>query len=153
MNPRFTIEIPNIAQFTAAFEQYPEVSLPILQKALSAAGAVLAKNTTRSTVPWRTGFLTQSFAAQMVGLVLRWYPTASYARYVQFGTAPHMIFPKDRMALFWPGAEHPVRSVRHPGTRGQDYMGAIIKASQEDILGTFEKALEQITQKIAQQSE
>ena len=38
-----------------------------------------------------------------------------YAAAHQFGTDPYTIRPKSKRALFWPGAAHPVRSVRHPG--------------------------------------
>lgn len=41
----------------------------------------------------------------------------SYARFLEEGTPPHVIRPRSKKALFWRGATHPVRSVRHPGTR------------------------------------
>jgi len=42
-----------------------------------------------------------------------------YAAIHQFGggTRPHTIRPRDRKALYWPGAKHPVKSVRHPGSK------------------------------------
>jgi phage virion morphogenesis protein len=42
-----------------------------------------------------------------------------YAAIHQFGgkTAAHTIRPKRKKALFWPGAAHPMKSVRHPGSR------------------------------------
>lgn len=41
-----------------------------------------------------------------------------YAAIHQFGgkTGPHVIKPKNKKALFWPGAKHPVKSVNHPGS-------------------------------------
>jgi phage virion morphogenesis protein len=41
-----------------------------------------------------------------------------YAAIHQFGgkTGPHIIRPKRKQALFWPGAKHPARSVNHPGS-------------------------------------
>ena len=47
--------------------------------------------------------------------------TAPYAIYVILGTSPHEIFPKSAGALFWPGADHPVPSVLHPGTAPNPY--------------------------------
>lgn len=38
-----------------------------------------------------------------------------YAAAHQFGTRPYTIRPKGKRALYWPGAAHPVRLVRHPG--------------------------------------
>jgi len=42
-----------------------------------------------------------------------------YGAIHQFGgaTRAHVIRPKDKKALAWPGARNPVRSVRHPGSR------------------------------------
>jgi len=148
----FTITISGLAALTAAFQNSPQAALPFLQRALAASSAVLAKNTTRATVPWRTGFLTQTFKAQMEGLTLRWFPTASYAPYVEFGTAPHIIEPKDAKALYWSGAQHPVKIVHHPGTKANPYMERIVAASEAEINEQFSSALEQITQAIARQT-
>ena len=39
-----------------------------------------------------------------------------YARWVEEGTGPHVILPN------WPGADHPVRMVYHPGTKPHPYL-------------------------------
>lgn len=41
-----------------------------------------------------------------------------YGAIHQFGgkTRPHVIRPKDKKALAWPGARHPARAVNHPGS-------------------------------------
>ena len=45
-----------------------------------------------------------------------------YAKYVEYGTPPHIISPKDKKALYWKGAEHPVKRVKHPGTRPKPFL-------------------------------
>lgn len=40
-----------------------------------------------------------------------------YALGLEVGTRPHVIRPRNKKALYWVGAAHPVRMVRHPGTR------------------------------------
>jgi HK97 gp10 family phage protein len=45
-----------------------------------------------------------------------------YAEAVENGTAPHVIVPTNKKALYWPGAAHPVAKVNHPGTRAQPFM-------------------------------
>ena len=37
--------------------------------------------------------------------------------YIEYGTPPHEITPKEKKALHWEGADHPVKKVMHPGTR------------------------------------
>lgn len=49
-------------------------------------------------------------------------PVASYGAHVEFGTVPHEIRPRTKHALYWPGANHPVARVQHPGTAPQPYM-------------------------------
>jgi hypothetical protein len=147
----FSIRIPNLAALVSRFQEAPSIAAPILQRALSASQAVLAMNTTQATVPWRTGFLVQTFQAVLQVGQLRWYPTASYARFVEFGTAPHTILPKNGKALYWAGADHPVRVVHHPGTKENPFMERIVAASQEGIEAIFETALEQVVEEIAAQ--
>jgi len=147
----FKVEIVGLDQLVAKLAQAPAIAAPILQRALSASQAILAKNTTKLTVPWRTGFLTQSFRAELTSGMLRWFPTASYAPFVEFGTKPHTILPKDKKALFWPGAAHPVRSVNHPGSKPNPFMERIVAASQDEINTTFGSALQQITAALAAQ--
>jgi len=48
--------------------------------------------------------------------------SVKYARWVEEGTQPHVILPKTKKALFWPGADHPVRMVNHPGTKARPYL-------------------------------
>jgi hypothetical protein len=148
---KFQVKIQGLDALVAKLKQAPDIAAPILQRALSASQAILAKHTTKNTVPWRTGFLTQSFRAELTTGMLKWFPTASYAPFVQFGTAPHVIEPKEKKALYWPGAAHPVRKVNHPGTKPNDFMGRIVAASQEEIDAQFGKALVQITSAIAAQ--
>lgn len=40
-----------------------------------------------------------------------------YGRYLEEGTPPHVIKPKNKKALYWWGANHPVMIVHHPGTK------------------------------------
>lgn len=146
---QFNVEIRGIDQLVAKFQQAPAIAAPILQRALSASQAILAKHTVKGVVPWRTGFLTQSFRAELTQGMLKWFPTASYAAPVQFGSKPHVILPKNKVALYWPGAKHPVKKVNHPGSKGQDYMGKIVQLSQDEINEQFGLALERITAALA----
>lgn len=45
-----------------------------------------------------------------------------YAIFVHEGTGPHIIEPKNAQALSWPGGDHPVKVVHHPGTHANHYM-------------------------------
>lgn len=150
----FTVQIRGLRTLVENLIQYPDIAAPLLQRALDASQAVLAQNTNTSTVPFRTGFLLQSFGARALGaLKIAWGPDVnyrtSYSSFVQFGTAPHVILPKEAKALYWPGAAHPVRRVNHPGTKPRKYMEKILNASESEINDVFSQALEKIVQQIA----
>ena len=42
-----------------------------------------------------------------------------YGVYLEEGTPPHVIKPKEKKALHWVGAKHPVKRVKHPGTKAR----------------------------------
>jgi hypothetical protein len=48
--------------------------------------------------------------------------SVKYALWVEEGTQPHMIFPRLKKALYWKGADHPVRWVDHPGNKAYPYL-------------------------------
>lgn len=50
-----------------------------------------------------------------------------YARAIEFGLDEFDIFPKDKKALFWPGAAHPVAKVHHPGIKAQPFLRPAIE--------------------------
>ena len=45
-----------------------------------------------------------------------------YAGFVHDGTSPYTIRPRSKKALYWQGAKHPVKSVRHPGIKANPFM-------------------------------
>lgn len=49
-----------------------------------------------------------------------------YGQYLEEGTPPHIIEPKEKKALFWYGAKHPVKRVNHPGTEPQPVIGSTV---------------------------
>ena len=40
-----------------------------------------------------------------------------YGIWLEEGTPPHEIRPKNKKALYWKGAKHPVKKVNHPGSK------------------------------------
>ena len=64
-----------------------------------------------------------------------------YAPGLEFGTSPHEIRPKTAKALYWKGADHPVKVVHHPGNRPYPFLrpaflsriGNLIKYLKEEF--------------------
>jgi hypothetical protein len=146
----FSVLIPNLAALQAALAQYPTIATPIVQNAVVAAQAILAKYTTGATVPIRTGYLVQNWGFSIGQLQASWYPKASYAPYVEFGTKPHTIVPINKQVLANTQTGQIFGTiVHHPGTKPNDFMGKIVAAAQPDITELFSQALQTITAAIA----
>ena len=64
-----------------------------------------------------------------------------YARGVEEGTKPHIIKAKNKKALYWKGAKHPVKSVRHPGSRAKPFLIPAFEKEKEVIIKDLEKVI------------
>jgi hypothetical protein len=66
----------------------------------------------------RTGRLGRSYGVVRITRLTRHVGSGlEYATTVELGGPPHDIRPKTKKALAWPGGQHPVRVVHHPGSR------------------------------------
>lgn len=108
----------------------PEVEAKVRYATRWGMDSVMADcvTTSKSMVPVKTAILQGSIRMRpAVDLGDRiegyWGSFAvKYARWVEEGTGPHVILPRKMQALFWPGADHPVRMVYHPGTKPHPYL-------------------------------
>lgn len=64
-----------------------------------------------------------------------------YASMVEKGTKAHIIRPKNKKALYWKGASHPVKQVNHPGSKAKPYL---IPAFDKEVPYFVEKLKETI---------
>ncbi len=55
--------------------------------------------------------------------------TDEKAAWLEHGTRPHVIEPKDKQALAWPGGRHPVKRVNHPGTPALHILRRALRAA------------------------
>ena len=147
----FKYEIPNLDAIVSAFQKAPAIVRPILNKTLAASQAILAKNTGQNT-PYKSGKLRGSFEFVPGDLKAEWIPRANYALFVEQGTGIYgpskaRIMPTAKQALFWPGADHPVRSIA--GMQGRHYMEKILAAATPELTELFAHALTVINEAIA----
>ena len=64
-----------------------------------------------------------------------------YARGVEEGTRPHTIRAKNKKALYWKGAKHPVKSVRHPGSKAKPFLIPAFEKEKEVLIRDLEKVI------------
>lgn len=149
----FQVQIVKLPQLQAALASYPSISQPVLHNAIVGAQAILAKYTTPATVPVLTGYLVQNWAFEIGALMARWYPQASYAPFVEFGTAPHVITATNAKVLANAKTGQIFgKVVHHPGTKANPFMERILASAQAEIDALFGQALDRITGLIAAQA-
>jgi hypothetical protein len=78
-----------------------------------------------------TGRLKASIKWELDGTTGRVSTDVDYWRHVEYGTAPHIIRPSTKKALYWPGADHPVAKVNHPGTPAFPFMRPALLTPRE----------------------
>lgn len=57
-----------------------------------------------------------------------------YGEILEEGSRPHIIRPKNKKALYWSGAAHPVKEVHHPGTTGDPALQKSLERNKERML-------------------
>ena len=84
-----------------------------------------------------TGHLRRSISVDMGNLEATIHTSnVKYAVMVEKGTKAHVIKPKNKKALYWKGASHPVKQVNHPGSKAKPYL---IPAFEKEIPYFVEK--------------
>lgn len=153
--PNFDVTITGLQQLQDRLAKSESTVKKWLQKAVvQSAAKTVEIARTGDMIPWKTGYLNKTFGLPPNGLkisdlVARVGPTAKYAFFVHEGTGPHTIYPVNKKALFWKGADHPVKSVNHPGTKANKFMPRIINASKVDVLKIFDTNIKEALKETA----
>ena len=99
----------------------------------------------RKEAPVDHGRLAGSFQLDQVDdLSYRIWSGVEYALAVHEGTKPHVIEPKNKKALYWDGARHPVRRVMHPGTQANPYVDRAIEQASSRSDEFIRRALREV---------
>ena len=69
---------------------------------------------------------------------------AEYAQWVNDGTRPYTITPNSKKALYWEGADHPVKVVHHPGIRGRHFVEDSLNDVNGRLDGYFLRAISEV---------
>jgi hypothetical protein len=86
-----------------------------------------------------------SSAAAVVGAAYATVGTdLSYARMVHDGTRAHEIAPINKRALAWPGGQHPVAHVHHPGYKGNPFLTGALSDKAGAVTTRLAAAMEAV---------
>ena len=105
------------------------------------SGLELEKELSRAKFKNPTGNLMRGHQAKHSGLKTEVINPVEYWPYVNYGTGAHVITPRNKKALYWKGAKHPVKMVHHPGIKGNHFVSEAVKRF------TSSNKLQQITKK------
>ena len=133
-----TVEV-DTSGLVSDFAKFPEAKALGLSYAAQEMVRVLMENS-----PVDHGLLKSWFIESIDDSEAHIRTPAEYAHMVNDGTRPHIIEPVSKKALYWEGADHPVKRVHHPGTRGQHFVEKSVDDVQGRLDGYFLKALEEV---------
>ncbi|HEV7216691.1 MAG TPA: HK97 gp10 family phage protein [Chloroflexota bacterium] len=102
--------------------------------AVAQAGAEVLLGALQAEAPVRSGKLRASIVARDNGANGYGFYGVRYGKLVVHGTRPHVILPRTKRALFWPGAGHPLRRVQHPGTKPSSFPARAVQRSLPALL-------------------
>ena len=128
---KFSVEIPKLYEKNEALvRQIVKNSAFNIQKN---AKSNLTKNKSVDT-----GHLRRGISTDIRGLGATIHTSnIKYAPGVEYGTKAHIIRAKNKKALYWKGAKHPVKQVSHPGSKAKPY-----------LIPAFEKEKDQFLEKL-----
>ena len=116
-----------------------------VQKVLKKSGFNIearAKRNITSNGSVKTGHLRRGITTNVGNMEVTVHTSnIKYARGVEEGTRPHTIRAKNKKALYWKGAKHPVKSVRHPGSRAKPFLIPAFEKEKEVLIRDLEKVI------------
>jgi hypothetical protein len=91
--------------------------------------------TRQDNIPFRTGQLRKSIISAVLSDNEATVGTnLIYARAVHDGLPPMVIKPAKKKALYWKGAAHPVKAVRHPGIKPNPFFARAVETFTREPL-------------------
>ena len=102
-----------------------------------------AKKNINSNKSVKTGHLIRSISTDVKGLEATIHTSnLKYAPMVEFGTKAHIIRPKNKKALYWKGANRPVKQVNHPGSKAKPYLIPAFEDEKDKFINDLKEVIE-----------
>ena len=133
-----TVDV-DLGGLSEKLSQFPEAKSKGLSYAAEDLVRVLMMNS-----PVDHGLLKSWFIESLTDDEAHIKTPAEYAAYVNYGTRPYVIEPVSKQALYWEGAEHPVKRVHHPGIAGRHFVEDSIDEVSSRMDEFFLKALSEV---------
>ena len=139
------IDTSEIDKFVIDLKDTSENIRSDVQKVLKKSGFNIetrAKRNISNNGSVKTGHLRRGITTDVGNMEVTVHTSnIKYARGVEEGTRPHIIRAKSKKALYWKGAKHPVKSVRHPGSKAKPFLIPAFEREKEVIMKDLEKVI------------
>jgi hypothetical protein len=124
---RSAVSLDKLEALKAQIDHLEEALLPSL---IEAAGKIAV--TAQAYAPKKTGYLANNIVSVGPEVISR----APYSLYVEYGTRPHMIFPRFGKFLHFQrkGVDYFVSHVHHPGTAGSYFMRRALDQCMPEVM-------------------
>ena len=139
------INTNEIDKFAVELIKLSEKSRDNVQKAIKKSAFNIesqAKKNLASNKSVVTGHLRRSIATKMGDLEATIHTSnVKYAVIVEKGSKAHVIRPKNKKALYWKGAKHPVKQVNHPGSKAKPYLEPAFESEKDKFIENLKEAI------------
>ena len=139
------IDTSEIDKFVIDLKDTSENIRSDVQKVLKKSGFNIERNaklniTNNGSV--KTGHLRRGITTDVGNMEVTVHTSnIKYARGVEEGTRPHTIRAKNKKALYWKGAKHPVKQVNHPGSKAKPYLIPAFDKEKDQFLEKLKEVI------------
>ena len=136
------IDSSDLNKFSVMLGELPDEIKDNVRKVVKNSAFNIERNA-KSSASVKTGHLRRSISTKMGDMEATIHTSnLKYAPMVEFGTRPHIIRAKNKKALYWKGATHPVKKVNHPGSKAKPYLIPAFDKEKDQFLEKLKEAIE-----------
>ena len=135
------IDSSDLNKFSVILRELPDEIKNDVRKVVKNSAFNIERNA-KSSVNVKTGHLRRSISTKMGDMEATIHTSnLKYAPMVEFGTRPHIIRAKNKKALYWKGASHPVKQVNHPGSKAKPYLIPAFEKEKDKFLEKLKEVI------------
>ena len=136
------IDTNELNKFAVEITKLDDKTKDNVQKVLNNTGFKIEAKA-KGNVPVDTGHLRRGITTKIGNMEVTVHTSnIKYAPMVEYGTKPHIIKPKNKKALYWKGAKHPVKVVKHKGSRAKPYLIPAFEHTKKDFINDLKEVIE-----------
>ena len=139
------IDTNGIDKFAVELVELSEKNRDNVQKAIKKSAFNIEANAKKNLASNKsvvTGHLRRSISTKMGDLEATIHTSnVKYAVIVEKGSKAHVIRPKNKKALYWKGAKHPVKQVNHKGSRAKPYLRPAFEDEKPKFIENLKEAV------------